>query len=605
VTAASALTIKKADLTMRLLRIPIAVLLTAPMVVASVVTPVWGAEPSPVAPQIDTVSVALDPGTADAGSVTATAQSPVTVVTAPLATDTFASVGATWDASTGTTPPTIEVRTSSGDGWSDWRRLPAIDEGPDPDTAEARNASTGATAALWVGDSDEVQVRVSGQEAALPDKVELALVDPGRSRADGLPAAPLASADAAAAVPTIISRAQWGADESLKSCRPSYNSTIKAAVLHHTAGPNSYSSVADAMRQLRSDYAYHTRTLGWCDLGYNFVLDKWGNIYEGRAGGVDRPVVGAHTGGFNKDTFGVSMLGDYSDVTPPAALQQALAELVGWKLSLHGVTPNGRVTLTSAGGGTSKYAAGAAVALPTIFGHRDVGSTACPGNAGYAILPGLRAGATARLATAPFVRALYADMMTRAADNAGLADWTSRISANGGDRRAVARGFSTSSEYRLLKIDQAYAQVLGRAPDPAGRAGWLDALQRGLRIDQLRTSLMASEEFYYRGGSSDAAFVDNIYRAALGRGAAPSEVAGWAQVRRVAGPGAVIAAVWGAPEAGMRRVNEGYAYYLGRQASVPERQGWLPIVMGSGDEQLREELVVSNEYLARATVRFP
>jgi hypothetical protein len=170
----------------------------------------------------------------------------------------------------------------------------------------------------------------------------------------------------------------------------------------------------------------------------------------------------------------------------------------------------------------------------------------------------------------------------------------------------VARGFSNSTEYRNLIIDQAYSQVLGRAPDPGGRAYWMQALSTGaVRLDSLRTTLMASEEFYLRGGSSDTAFVNNIYQAALGRGAGPSEVSYWAPIRRSKGPQAVIAAVWGSPEAGMRRVDQLYRYYLGRTAGGVEQQYWLPVVAGSGDEQLREEIVVSVEYYGRAGVRFP
>jgi hypothetical protein len=158
----------------------------------------------------------------------------------------------------------------------------------------------------------------------------------------------------------------------------------------------------------------------------------------------------------------------------------------------------------------------------------------------------------------------------------------------------------------MLIIGQAYRQVLNRDPDAAGAASWVNGLARGwVRLDNLRPTLMATEEFFLRGGSSDAQFVNNIYLAALGRNAAPSEVSAWAGVRRKNGPQAVIAAVWGSPEAGMRRVDEAYHYYLGRNAAPSEQQGWLPVVMGSGDERLREELIVSEEYFGKARSRFP
>jgi hypothetical protein len=163
-----------------------------------------------------------------------------------------------------------------------------------------------------------------------------------------------------------------------------------------------------------------------------------------------------------------------------------------------------------------------------------------------------------------------------------------------------------STEYRNLLITQAYQQVLGRGVDPAGRTTWMQALATGAtRLDALRPALMASEEFYFRGGSSDAAFVNNIYQAALGRGAGPAEIAEWGAVRRRSGPATVIAAVWGSPEAAMIRVNQAYEYYLGRTAGGPERQYWLPVVATRGDEQLREELIISEEYWARSGYRFP
>jgi hypothetical protein len=375
---------------MRFLRTVLTVGLAAPLVTAPALASAWASPPA-VSPRIDTVAIALAAPEAGPQS-TATA---ATLLTPEVQVETFAGVGATWSGSRPATElPHIEVRVGSGAGWSRWAGLPALEEGPDPDTAEGRRAVQAATALLWVGDSQRVQARITGPAAGLPDGVELALVDPGRSPADDLPAHAAASADAAA--PPIISRKQWGADESLRNCDASYNDTIKAVVVHHTAGPNGYATAADAMRQLRGDYAYHTERLGWCDLGYNFVVDTWGTIYEGRAGGISRPVVGAHAGGFNTDTFGVALLGTYTGATPPPAQQQAAADLIGWKLARHRADPEGTTTLTSAGGGTSRYPAGQAVQLPVVMGHRDVGATACPGDAGYATLPTLRSLAAAR-----------------------------------------------------------------------------------------------------------------------------------------------------------------------------------------------------------------
>ncbi|UOY01216.1 DUF4214 domain-containing protein [Blastococcus sp. PRF04-17] len=155
-------------------------------------------------------------------------------------------------------------------------------------------------------------------------------------------------------------------------------------------------------------------------------------------------------------------------------------------------------------------------------------------------------------------------------------------------------------------ITQSYQRVLGRNPDPGGMVTWMAALADGtVRLDTIGPTLMSSEEFYLRGGSSDTGFVNNIYQAALGRGATAWEVDHWGAVRRARGPEPVLAGVWGSPEAAKRRVGQTYAYYLGRSAGAPEQEYWLPVVAGSGDEQLREEVVVSSEYTQRAQSRFP
>jgi len=189
--------------------------------------------------------------------------------------------------------------------------------------------------------------------------------------------------------PNIISRAQWGANDSMRCGRPDYGNAIRAAVVHHTAGSNDYTP-EDSAGIVRSIYAYHTRTLGWCDIAYNALVDKYGQVFEGRAGGITKDVLGAHTGGFNRDVWGVSMIGQFDD-TPPTDVQlRTVGRLLGWRMSLDHLNPHGTVTLTSAGGQYTFFPAGAKATLPTIFAHRDVGNTDCPGNAGYAALPQIR-----------------------------------------------------------------------------------------------------------------------------------------------------------------------------------------------------------------------
>ncbi|WP_082556458.1 DUF4214 domain-containing protein [Modestobacter sp. Leaf380] len=522
-------------------------------------------------------------------------------------TDPFSLVGVTWDYDPAVTDTVVQVRVQDESGeWGDWTAV-TVEDADQNEGTDSGAALRGGTAPLWTGPSSGVEAELVTRSGNQPTGVTLDLVDPGTSDADASLQSPEIqdTADAALAMPDVYSRAQWGADENIRTWDPEYATTIKAATLHHTADTNNYT--ADQVpAMMRSIYRYHTVSRGWGDIGYNVIVDKYGRLWEGRYGGLASTVIGAHAGGFNTSTFGVSMLGNYDTTPVPQATANAVAAIIGWKFSLYGVNGNGSVVLTSSGGGTSRYAAGARVTLPTIFGHRDVGSTTCPGQYGYGRLSEIRAAVAGGPANGSFVQALYQDMMVRTPDPNGLADWTSKLSTGGWSTRSVAQAFSNSTEFRTLTITQAYQQVFGRAPDPGGMNTWLQYLASGaVRIDTLRPTLMASQEFFLRGGSSDAAFVDNIYQAALNRAADGWEVQYWSNVRRVNGPQPVIAAVWGSAEAGMRRVDQTYQYYLARPAARGEQEAWLPVLMGSGDEQLRQDVMSSMEYFLRAMSRYP
>jgi uncharacterized protein with LGFP repeats len=189
--------------------------------------------------------------------------------------------------------------------------------------------------------------------------------------------------------PPIISRAEWGADESLRCGSPQYDNGIRAAVIHHTAGSNDYSPLESA-GIVKAIYTYHSKTLGWCDIAYNALVDKYGQVFEGSAGGLTKAVEGFHTGGFNRNTWGVAMIGNFDDVPPTPLQLRAVGRLLGWRLGLDGVDPKGTVTLESAGSHYTTFPAGALATLPTIFTHRDVGNTDCPGNAAYALMDEIR-----------------------------------------------------------------------------------------------------------------------------------------------------------------------------------------------------------------------
>jgi uncharacterized protein with LGFP repeats len=187
--------------------------------------------------------------------------------------------------------------------------------------------------------------------------------------------------------PRIITRAGWGADESIRKGKFVYTTKVKVAFVHHSGTGNSY-TCAKAPSVIRGIYRYHVKSSGWRDIGYNFLVDKCGNIYEGRAGGVTKAVYGAHTLGFNSNSMGIAVLGTYSHANPSASALKAISKLAAWKLGLFAGNPGGSVTLTS--GGSNKYKKGTKVKLRVISGHKDGFVTECPGARLYDRLDGVR-----------------------------------------------------------------------------------------------------------------------------------------------------------------------------------------------------------------------
>ncbi|MCV7191788.1 N-acetylmuramoyl-L-alanine amidase [Mycolicibacterium brumae] len=365
----------------------------------------------------------------------------------------FSMVALTGDDLTGTS---AQFRARQSDGsWGQWYEA---------DPLEADGGLARGTDPIFVGRTNAVQIKVTRPDDApvtAPDttarddslgyrpvnveeplnNLNAVLIDPPLAPADGfnLPTAAIIPGQP----PAVISRAQWGADEGLLRCgSPTYDAGVRAAVVHHTAGSNDYSPEESAAI-VRSIYAYHTVTLGWCDMAYNALVDKYGQVFEGRAGGLDRPVEGAHTGGFNLDTWGVAMLGDFETEAPTEIQLRNTGRLLGWRLALDHVDPNGTVRLTSAGGAHTFFPAGATPTLPTIFAHRDVGITECPGAVGYTKLAEIRQIAAHFDRPAPprtledQLRggAIYATWQNTGAGNGLLGMPTSPESAAAGDAR--------------------------------------------------------------------------------------------------------------------------------------------------------------------------
>lgn len=290
-------------------------------------------------------------------------------------TDAYRMIAVTW-AADGADPSHVEVRLRAGDGWSGWRHLDPADDGP-------ARAPVEGTVPLWTGRADGVAVRVAADGGVAPDELRVSTIEPGPGPTTAPPARtgagrPIGGPSAFPGRPAIVTREQWGADPDLgdRCDAPIYGRTTKAAIVHHTAGTNDYSrSESDDI--VRGILAYHTQSQHWCDIGYNFLVDRFGRVYEGRDGGMAKPVRGAHAGDFNVNTVGISMMGSFENADVPQRLRNAVVRTIGWRLGTAYVRPRGHTTVYGK-------------RIDRISGHRDVMPTACPGERGHRWLPRLR-----------------------------------------------------------------------------------------------------------------------------------------------------------------------------------------------------------------------
>ncbi|HUS21198.1 MAG TPA: SpoIID/LytB domain-containing protein [Aeromicrobium sp.] len=283
------------------------------------------------------------------------AKAPVVIAElTPQKVTPFSLVGVTW-ASGVPQAAEVEVRWRGKDGWSTWTDVHqdiVPDEGGRPGTEPQ-----------WVKWADQIAVRVISPVRSQPVDLRIAAVNPGEG--SGI-------VNAAATQPRIIMRSQWGARPQGNCSDPIYGSQTLGSVIHHTVGSNSYTA-AQSAGIVRSIQAYHMNSRNWCDIGYNFLVDRYGQIFEGRGGGINRQVRAAHSGNakVNEMTMGVSLMGTFDNAAPTAAMKEATARLVAWRFASAHIPAKG---LYSVGGKT----------LNRIAGHRDVISTACPGAYVYA-----------------------------------------------------------------------------------------------------------------------------------------------------------------------------------------------------------------------------
>ena len=426
---------------------------------------------------------------------------------APVSLDAgmrFSMVGVIADVP-GAVGVTVRVRASlDGSAWGPWMETPL-------EVAEEGGVARAFTDPLWTGAARYAQVAaVADAEGGFTELtgVRIVAIDPTEdagvvARAVGAlrrTAAAIAGvglvppASAAATAPPIVTRAQWGADESLRSGSPAY-APVKMAFVHHTAGGNDYTA-ADAPALMRGVLAYHTRSLGWSDIGYNFLVDRFGTIYEGRHGGMDRGVIGAQVYGFNTGSTGISVMGTFTEVAPPTQVVTALERLLAWKLSTHGLDPRGTAKLTC--GATQKFKGGDAVPFPVVAGHRDANYTECPGSRLYSLLPAIRAN-VARRVGATVAASLSADTQLISPNGDGVhdkvrldvkitaaADWRITLRASGGGalRSWSGQGASATvtwggSADGKLVADGVYALEL----TATSAAGATDGATRAITVD--------------------------------------------------------------------------------------------------------------------------
>jgi hypothetical protein len=296
----------------------------------------------------------------------------------------FDLIGVTLPA-TPTTP--VLVRTADDAGvWGDWHELhfedvtpaaavPGADVPPEPDEGKPGAHSE----PFWVGEASRYELDLAADDAEAAD-VHLVYETTRRVVVE------TQEAGADPGAPAIYGRDHWGARA--PNATPTIAPALNTAIIHHTAGANVYSP-GDVPGILRGIQAYHMDANGWDDIAYNFLVDYWGRIWEGRAGGVTATVVGAHTRGFNTGSVGVAVLGNFDEAYVSSPALEAIVQITGWKFAINDVDPR-QNTYVQAGAGSPVYAPGTWLATPRIFTHRDVGQTSCPGGWLYYWLDAVR-----------------------------------------------------------------------------------------------------------------------------------------------------------------------------------------------------------------------
>jgi hypothetical protein len=336
----------------------------------------------------------------------------------------FDMIGLHWQ---GSGTPSFRTRSLATGRWSAW--LPADDDWGRDGVWRKGNPE-------WTGAADAIQYRIRGSVRRLRTYFLWSPVEKIPMRRVSL-----------AGSPSIIPRLSWGADESIRRAPPQYASSLAFALVHHTVNSNDYTA-AESAAIVRGIEVYHVKGNGWNDIGYNFLVDKYGQIFEGRYGGIDKNVVGAHSQGFNTGSVGVAVIGTYNTTPISAAAKASLEKLLAWRLDVAHVDPLS--TLSYLSGGNSKFPAGVPVFLRAISGHRDTYFTDCPGDALYAQLPGIARDVAAiglPKLYAPAVSGTIGGPVRFTARLSGALPWTVSVSDSKGAVVAGGAGAATAVDW--------------------------------------------------------------------------------------------------------------------------------------------------------------
>lgn len=459
----------------------------------------------------------------------------------------------------------VEIRGRTDGGWSGWSEIHP-EPGEAPDAAHARLSGSGPTSGegsgsdvtgdlLWFGGEgvDRVEVRV--HEGELTDlTVEAMRYEPPRAGSSLQTALQTPAAGAADTRPAIRPRSDWTSNgwaygnADCASGPKVASGGIKFAVVHHTVNANTYTQ-AEVPGMLAAIYRFHTESRGWCDIAYNFVIDRFGRIWEGRTGSIDGAVIGGHAAGFNTNSVGVSFLGQHhpggtpASVAPTAAQLEAAGNVAGWKLGQNKAPATG--TVTAPDGST----------VQRIVGHRDVGSTSCPGDLLWNQLATIRSRAATVAANTtptvppattstttttststssptvpakpygpfdapgPFVTQSYQDLLRRR-PTTGEANLATAALVGGQKAEVFLANLvsGTEADTNVRQPIRLYRAYFLRNPDHAGLEFWVQKRRAGWSINRISNEFAASAEFKNRYGSlTSAQFVDLVYRNVLGR----------------------------------------------------------------------------------------